>query len=200
MQRCISRIILFINTAVSINDSLDPGPQALAGLRHGVPVEGPHHLLYLLDQILGIVARLCNDPYFRFAQHKMAKRFPLGELGGQTSSSYTSATVLLMVFAKDFNLYHGTSGTKSGDCPCSCAYLLIHLCWNVTVSFYLCFSRQLRRFCGKKLLKNIIATVKHWKFPEISLPPCNNCPVAPPPPPTKKTRRYLVLLPITSCV
>jgi hypothetical protein len=58
MQRYKSRIILFIKTA----DSLDPGPQALTGLRHGVPVEGPHHLLYLLDQILGFVARLCNDP------------------------------------------------------------------------------------------------------------------------------------------
>ncbi len=97
-----------------------------------------------------------NDPYFRFAQHKIAKRFPSGELGVQASSSYTSTTVLLMVFPKDFNLHHGTSGAKSGDCPCSCAFLLIHLCWNVTVSFYLCFSRQLRRFCGKKLIKKII--------------------------------------------
>jgi hypothetical protein len=32
-----------------MNNSLDPGPQALADLRHGVPVEEPHHLLYLLD-------------------------------------------------------------------------------------------------------------------------------------------------------
>ena len=54
--------MLIIKTAVSSNDSLDPGPQALAGLRHGVPVEEPHHILYLLDQILGFVARLCNDP------------------------------------------------------------------------------------------------------------------------------------------
>jgi hypothetical protein len=51
----ILRIILFIKTAVSSNDCLDPGPQALAGLHHGVPVEGPHHILYLLDQILGFV-------------------------------------------------------------------------------------------------------------------------------------------------
>jgi hypothetical protein len=42
------RIIFFIKTAVSSNGSLDPGPQGLAGLPHGVPVEGPHHLLYLL--------------------------------------------------------------------------------------------------------------------------------------------------------
>jgi hypothetical protein len=41
LQRYISRIILFIKTAVSINNSLDPGPQALAGLHHGVPVEDP---------------------------------------------------------------------------------------------------------------------------------------------------------------
>ncbi len=84
---------------------LDPGPQALAGLRHGVPVEGPHHLLYLLDQILGFVARLCNDPYFRFAPHKI-EELQSGELGGQTSSLYTSATVLLWVFPKVLNLYH----------------------------------------------------------------------------------------------
>ncbi len=55
MQIYILRIILFIKIAVSSNDWLDPGPQAIAGLRHGVPVEGPHHLLYLLDQILGFV-------------------------------------------------------------------------------------------------------------------------------------------------
>jgi hypothetical protein len=91
LQRYISRIILFIKTAVSINNSLNPGPQALAGLHHGVPVEEPHHLLHLLDQILGFIERLFNDPYFRFAPHKIAKNVQLGELGGQTSSSYTSA-------------------------------------------------------------------------------------------------------------
>ena len=74
MHRYVSRIILFIKTAVSINNSLDPGPQALAGLHHGVPDEGPQHLLHLLDQILGFAARLFNDPYFRFAPHKIAKR------------------------------------------------------------------------------------------------------------------------------
>ncbi len=83
------RNILFIKTAVIVKNSLDPGPQALADLRNGVPVEGPHHLLYLLDQILGFVARLCNEPYFRFATHKRAKR---DELDGQASSPYTSAT------------------------------------------------------------------------------------------------------------
>jgi hypothetical protein len=38
LQRYILRIILFIKTAVSSNNSLDLGPQALAGLCH-VPVE-----------------------------------------------------------------------------------------------------------------------------------------------------------------
>jgi hypothetical protein len=79
--RHILRIILFIKTAVSINNSLDPGPQALAGLHHGVPVEGPQHLLHLLDQILGFVARLFNDPYFRFATHKIAKRVTIRRAG-----------------------------------------------------------------------------------------------------------------------
>ncbi len=74
MHRYIYRIILFTKTAVIINNSLHPGPQSLVDLRHGVPVEGPHHLLYLLDQILGFVAGLCNGPYFRFAAHKIAKR------------------------------------------------------------------------------------------------------------------------------
>jgi hypothetical protein len=74
LQRYISRIILFIKTAVSTTNILDPGPQALADLHHGVPVEGPQHLLHLLDQILGFVARLFSDPYFRFAAHKIAKK------------------------------------------------------------------------------------------------------------------------------
>jgi len=83
LLRYILRIILFIKIAVSFNNSLDPGPQALEGLHHGVPVEGPQHLLHLLDQILGFVARLFNDPYFRFAPHKIEKKLQLGELGGQ---------------------------------------------------------------------------------------------------------------------
>ncbi len=81
MHRYISRIILLFKTAVSINSSLDPGPQALAGLHHGVPVEGPQHLLHLLDQILGFVARLFNDPYFKFATHKIAKKVTIRRAG-----------------------------------------------------------------------------------------------------------------------
>jgi hypothetical protein len=77
LHRYISRIILCIKTAVSINNSLDPGPQALAGLHHGVPVEGPQHLLHLLDQIIGFVERLFNDPYLRFAPHKIWKKFTI---------------------------------------------------------------------------------------------------------------------------
>jgi hypothetical protein len=38
--------------AVSGDDSLNPRPEALEGLRHGVPVEGPHLRLHLLDQVL----------------------------------------------------------------------------------------------------------------------------------------------------
>ncbi len=80
LLRYTSRIILFIKTAVSFNNSLDPGPQALEGLHHGVPVEGPQHLLHLLDQILGFVARLFNDPYFRFAQHKIEKKVKIRQV------------------------------------------------------------------------------------------------------------------------
>jgi hypothetical protein len=81
LQRNISRIILFIKTAVSINNSPDPGPQALAGLHHCVPVEDAQHLLHLLDQILDFVERLFNDPYFRFAPHKIAKKFTIRRTG-----------------------------------------------------------------------------------------------------------------------
>jgi hypothetical protein len=81
LQRYISRIILLIKTAVSINNSLDPGPQALAGPHHGVPVEEPQHLLHLLDQILDFVERLFNDPYFRFAPHKIAKKCTIRRAG-----------------------------------------------------------------------------------------------------------------------
>jgi hypothetical protein len=58
-----------------MNNSLEPGPQALADLRHGVPVEEPHHLLYLLD------ARLFNETNFRFATHKIAKRVAIRRAG-----------------------------------------------------------------------------------------------------------------------
>jgi hypothetical protein len=81
LHRYISKIILFIKTAVSIINSLDPGPQALAGLHHGVPAEGPQHLLHLLDQILGFVARLFTDLYFRFAPHKIVKKVTIRGAG-----------------------------------------------------------------------------------------------------------------------
>jgi hypothetical protein len=81
LHRYILKIILFIKTAVSINNSLDPGPQVLASLHHGVPVEGPQHLLHLLDQILGFVEKLFNDLYFRFAPHKMVKKFTIRRSG-----------------------------------------------------------------------------------------------------------------------
>ena len=55
------RINLSNKTALSSENSLDPGPEARAGLRQGVPAEGPHHLLHLLDQIIGFVAKLSID-------------------------------------------------------------------------------------------------------------------------------------------
>ena len=51
-------IIIFNKTTISCEDRLHPGPEAHAGLRHGVPVEGPHHLLDLREQVLGFVVRL----------------------------------------------------------------------------------------------------------------------------------------------
>ncbi len=55
-------INLFKEIAVSGDNSLDPGRVTLEYLRHGVPVEGPPHLLDLQDQVLGFVVRLCLDP------------------------------------------------------------------------------------------------------------------------------------------
>jgi hypothetical protein len=60
------------------------------------------------------------------------------------------------VLPKALNLFHGTSGARSEDCPCSCAFLLIHLRPNATVCFYFCFGRKLRWFCVKKTIKKIL--------------------------------------------
>ena len=49
------RIHIFNEIAVSGDESLNPGRVAVACLRHGVPVEGPHHLFDLQDQVLGFV-------------------------------------------------------------------------------------------------------------------------------------------------
>ncbi len=59
------------------------------------------------------------------------------------------------MFPKALILYLGTSDAKHRDYPCSYTFLLIHLWRNVTVLFYLCFTRQLRWFCEKKLTKKI---------------------------------------------
>ncbi len=42
-------------------DSLDPGPEPLEGLRHSVPVQGPHQRLHPLDLVLDFVVKLCVD-------------------------------------------------------------------------------------------------------------------------------------------
>ena len=49
------RINLYNKIAVSSEDSLDPAPEADAGLRQGVPGEGPHYLPDLGDQVSGFV-------------------------------------------------------------------------------------------------------------------------------------------------
>ncbi len=72
------------------------------------------------------------------------------------------------------NLFNGMSGAKSPDYHGPWSFLSIHLCWNVTFCFYLCFSRQLRWFWGKRIL-NKYFLMWQWSFesvPEISLPPC----------------------------
>ena len=55
------RIKIFNEIDVTGDDSLDPGPELQAGLRHGVPVQGAHQRPHLLDQVLDFVVRLCTD-------------------------------------------------------------------------------------------------------------------------------------------
>ncbi len=63
------------------------------------------------------------------------------------------------------NLFHSTSGAKYGEWPCFCGFLLVHLCQNASVSFYLWFSKQPRWFGAKESVKNVIfnAIAKLWK-------------------------------------
>ena len=55
------RINLFNENAVSGDNILNLELEAVAGLRHDVPAEGPHVLLDLLDQVLSFVVRLFSD-------------------------------------------------------------------------------------------------------------------------------------------
>ena len=49
-QKNISKMNVFNKIAVSGDNSLDPEQEHPEGPGHGVPVEGPHHLLHLRDQ------------------------------------------------------------------------------------------------------------------------------------------------------
>ncbi len=174
LQKYILRIILFLKTAVSINDSLDPGPQAIAGLRHGIPVEGPHHLLYLLDQILGFVERLSNDPHIRPKQNSEKS-------GNQASCGRPD---LLLLHLRNSALIGVSKNplisimVRPAQSPKTVPVLrlpVVSSCRSAAVCFYLCFGRQLRRFCGWKIIKKDNFLMRWWSFesvPEISLPPC----------------------------
>ncbi len=74
LQRNIQRIHSFNKTASSIDDILNPGPEPLPDLRHGVPGEGPHHLLDLRDLGLCLIVKLCSDLQLRNAPHKIVHR------------------------------------------------------------------------------------------------------------------------------
>ncbi len=74
-------INIFNKTTVSCEESLDPGHEAPAGLHQGVPGKEPHHLLHLLNQITGFVAKLCVDPLFRDATYKTVKRVAVRQAG-----------------------------------------------------------------------------------------------------------------------
>jgi hypothetical protein len=62
---------LFNEMTVIGDYSLDPGPEALAGLHHGVPVQGAQKRLHPLDLVLDFVVKLCIDLLLRNAPHKI---------------------------------------------------------------------------------------------------------------------------------
>ena len=95
LQRNVQRIHSFNKTASSINDILKPGPEPLPDLRHGVPGEGPHHLLDLRDLGLCLIVKLCSDLQLRNAPRKIVPGLQAGELGGQISFSHTSIRFFL---------------------------------------------------------------------------------------------------------
>ncbi len=141
------KINIFNKTTISCAESLDPGPEARAGLRRGVPGKGLHHLLHLLDQILGFVARLCFDPLFRDSPYKIVKRLAVRRAG--------KPDLLYLHLRKVFHLFHGMSGAKSADYHGSCSFLSIYLCWNESFCFYLCFGTQLRWLGTKEFFKKV---------------------------------------------
>ncbi len=74
--------------------------------------------------------------------------------------------------AESFSLY--ARGAKPGDYDSSRNFLLIYLCWNVSVCFCFCFYRELRQFSANNLETSFFL-MRRWSFesvPEISLPPC----------------------------
>jgi hypothetical protein len=146
-------INIFNKTTISCEESPDPGPEARGGLRQGVPGKEPHHLLHLLDQITGFVARLCSDPLFRDATYKTVKRVAVRR-AGKPDLLYPHLRKLLL--EPVLHLFHGMSGAKSADYHGSCSFLSIYLCWNVSFCFYLCFGMQLRRFGAKEFFKKVI--------------------------------------------
>jgi hypothetical protein len=58
------RIDLFNEIAVSGDNVLNLEREAVAGLRHGVHVEGPHHILNLLDQVLGFFCKAFSLTFY----------------------------------------------------------------------------------------------------------------------------------------
>ncbi len=153
LQIYILRINLFNKTADSCKGKLDPGPEACAGLRQGVPCKGPHHLLHLLDQILGFVAKHCFDPSYREATNKIVKRLAVRRAGKPDLLYPHLCKVLLEPV---LHLFHGMSGAKSADYHGSCSFLLVYLCLNVSFCFYLCFGTQLRWLWAKEFSKKVI--------------------------------------------
>ncbi len=92
----------------------------------------PHHILHLLDQILGFVARLCFDLEFRDSPYRMVKSLAVRR-AGKPDLLYPHLRKVLL--EPVLHLFHGMSDAKSADYHGSCSFLSIYLCWSVSFCF-----------------------------------------------------------------
>jgi len=152
-HRNVLRISLVNKTANSSDDSLNLGPEPLAGFRHDVPGEGTPSPPWSSGSGSWFCCQALLWPLIQ-RRHKLNS--PKGCNQGSWEARSPSPTRVLIEVSVAHNLFHGTSVAKPGDSPCSCSFLLIHLCRNVSVSFCLWLGKHLVRYGTKESIKNII--------------------------------------------
>ncbi len=76
---------------------------------HSVPVKGPHHLLNLLDQVLGFIVRRCVTFYLSHTPHKIVQRVAVRRAGRPDlllAVVHRRAALLEDIMAVSGNLFH----------------------------------------------------------------------------------------------